>query len=207
MNRPAETGNNIDQVRDILFGAQMREYTGHLERLEAELSTLRAEIHDRIDQHHNTLIMELRVATEAIEKKLKSMDQSHLEEAEGLRQSVGQVRQKLIANTQQLDEEISAQISGVRRELLESKSGLQEAMRSVRTQVTESLEQHVAKLQNAKVSREDMAEALIELALRLKGTGVISELSSELSVDLNDSVFEADYSAAADTRLNGQSGE
>lgn len=177
MNRPADAGNNIDQVRDILFGTQMREYSGRLDRLESELSSLRSELHERIDQNRNTVMIELRALQETLEKRLKSLDHVRQEEAESIRQSVGRVGQKLSTSTQQLDEALNIQVAGVRRDLLESKDMLHDAMRTLRTQMTESLEQHVTKLQGTKVSRDDMAEALMELALRLKGTDLIPELS------------------------------
>lgn len=176
-----ETGGNIDQVRDILFGNLMREYNDRFEKLESELSTLTADTRDRINQTRDTILTEVRANSENLEKRLKTLDQSHQSEAENIRQEIERVNQKLLTSVQQLDETIDTQVTSVRRDLLDSKEALQNSMRTLRTQVTEALEKQVTKLHDVKVSREDMAEMLMEMAMKLKGTGSAGELSLDLS--------------------------
>ncbi|MGD1907960.1 MAG: hypothetical protein ACFB0C_18500 [Leptolyngbyaceae cyanobacterium] len=189
--KPIEAGGNIDQVRDILFGNQIRDYNGRFEKLEADLVALKEDTRDRIDQTRDSVLTELRAMTATLEKKLKALDQNHEEEADSIRQEVGRVSQKLTNNVQRLDEAIDAQVADLRRDLLTSKDNLHDAMRELRTQVMEGLEQHVNKLQDAKVSRDSMAELLMEMAMRLKG----AELIPELPMDLNDVVAAADVAA------------
>lgn len=195
-----EAGGNIDQVRDILFGNQIRDYNGRFEKLEADLVTLKAETRDRLDQTRDSILTELRAMNTTLEKKLKALDQNQEEEADSIRKEVGRVSQKLTNNVQRLDETIDTQTADLRRDLLAAKDNLHDAMRDLRTQVMEGLEQHVARLQDAKVSRDNMAEILMEMAMRLKG----AELLPELPLDLSEVVAEAD--AAADTPTNGKRG-
>lgn len=180
-NKALEAGGNIDQVRDILFGNLMREYNDRFEKLESELSTLTTDTRDRINQTRDTILTEVRANSENLEKRLKTLDQSQQSEAENIRQEIERVNQKLLTSVQQLDDTIDTQVSGVRRDLLDSKEALQNSMRTLRTQVTEALEKQVTKLHDVKVSREDMAEMLMEMAMKLKGTGAAGELSLDLS--------------------------
>ena len=112
--KPIEAGGNIDQVRDILFGNQIRDYNGRFEKLEADLVALKEDTRDRIDQTRDSVLTELRAMTATLEKKLKALDQNHEEEADSIRQEVGRVSQKLTNNVQRLDEAIDAQVADLR---------------------------------------------------------------------------------------------
>lgn len=197
MDSPIESANNIEQVRDILFGTQLREYNGRLDRLESELTAFKAETHDRIDQTRDSLMMELRAISETMEKKLKSHDSSRQEEAESIRQAMGRVNQKLLNHTQQLDESLNIQVAGVRRDLLESREALQEAIRALRSQMAGTLDEHMSQVQNTKVSRHDMADVLMEFAMRLKGDKLMPDLSGGAA---SDSARLADMEASSNGR-------
>ncbi|NER82070.1 MAG: hypothetical protein F6K42_21420 [Leptolyngbya sp. SIO1D8] len=184
------SGNNIDHVRDILFGVQMREYDSRLAKLETDLSALKAE---------------LQTATQAIERKLEAFEQDHQTEVDDLRQEVSCVNQKLVAGVQQLDEAMDTQITGVRRELLKS-------MHSLRSQMVRALQQQIIKLQDAQLSRDDISEMLIVLARRIKGaeqhSGIALEQKQGMTTShLTPHLETKDLETKVDTLTNGKQEE
>ncbi|KAM3112335.1 hypothetical protein [Phormidesmis sp. 146-33] len=167
---------NIDQIRDIIFGTQLREYDNRLGKVESDISMLQQEMRDRIEQIKSGFSLELKASVESLEKKLKSYNSSTQEECIDLRQQVDRLNKKFSNSVQILDEAIDAHTSSIRSELVESKAKLQDDVGALRDLVLEELDRRFSQLRETKVSKDDIAETLFELGMRLKGTEFIPKL-------------------------------
>jgi ElaB/YqjD/DUF883 family membrane-anchored ribosome-binding protein len=167
---------NIDRIRDILFGVQLREYNGRFNQIEAHLSTQQQEIRDRIDDVRTTLTTELRAISDSLEKKLKTLSLSTQEEGTELRHSIDHLNRKFSSNIEALNEMLDEQKTSVREEICQTRDRLQEDVQSLRTHVFQELNGRFSTLKEIKVSRNDMAEMLFEFGMRLKGTEVVPQL-------------------------------
>jgi hypothetical protein len=169
---------NIEQIRDIIFGAQLREYNGRFDKIESDVSMLQKEMRDRMDEIKNVFSAELRSLSESLEKRYKSISLNVQEETTDLRQQLDRVNRKFTANLEALNEAVDTQKELLREELSQTRERLQEEIRSLRTQVFEELEGHFAMLRDVKISKDDMAELLFELGMRLKGTEFVPKLKA-----------------------------
>lgn len=167
---------NIDQIRDIIFGSQLRDFETRFEKLESDLSMLQQEIEDRTEQVKTVLSTEMRAAVEALEKKFKNLNLNTQEETGDLRQQIDRVNRKYSSSIEALDEAIDKQSNSIRDELSQTRDRLQEDVRSLKNQVFEELTRRFSVLRDEKVARDDMAEILFELGMRLKGTEFVPEL-------------------------------
>ena len=167
---------NVDQIRDIIFGAQLRDYDSRLAKVESGFTLLQQEMRDRIDQMKDSLSAELKTTVEALEKKLKLYHATSQEECFELRQQVDRLSRKFSTSIQTLDETLDTQTQTLRNELVQSKDKLQEDVSALRDLVLEELDRRFSDLKEAKVSREDLAETLFALGMRLKGTEFIPKL-------------------------------
>jgi uncharacterized protein YukE len=174
---------NIDQIRDIIFGPQLREYDNRFEKIESDISLLQQEMRDRIDQVKTVVSTELRSAFDSLEKKLRSISLSYQEEISDLRQQLDQVNKKFTNAVEALDQNLDSQSSSIRKELTESRTKLQEDVRTLRIQVFEELERRLSSMRDAKVSKDDVAEILFELGMRLKGNEFVPQLKQAVTVD------------------------
>jgi len=218
---------NIDQIRDILFGPQIREFMGRLEQLERTLTNQHQELRTRIDEVRQTVTADLRSELDALEKKLRNSVVKDEEEKQDIRQQIDtlnkrlgtvadeledaleeeingtldtltqrlkeaatkneedkfELRQqldllskKLSSNVEALDEAIETQTSHLREDFESSRDSLRDELSDLRTQIFEELERYVSMLSEVKISKDDMAELLFELGLRLKGTEFVPKL-------------------------------
>ncbi|WP_017720914.1 hypothetical protein [Kamptonema formosum] len=175
---------NIDQIRDIIFGAQIRDFNNRFEKLETELSVLQQEMHDYAAQVKSILSTELRSAIESFEKKLKSLTISTQEEAADLRQQLDRINRKFSTSIEALDEAVDKQNSTLRDEFAITRDRLQDEVRNLRNQVFDELEKRLTMMKGDKVSKDDMAELLFELGMRLKGTEFVPELKEAADTNL-----------------------
>lgn len=186
---------NIDQIRDIIFGPQLREYNNRFDKIESDISLVQQEMRDRIDQVRTILSTELRAAVDGLEKKVKSLNLTSQEEINDLRQQLDRVNKKFSNTIEALDQTVDNQTSSLREELSQARSKLQEDVRSLRAQVFDELERRISVMRDVKVSRDDMAEILFELGMRLKGNEFVPQLKEVADTE---NVYN-------DVRLLGQS--
>ncbi|MBW4616419.1 MAG: DUF1664 domain-containing protein [Desmonostoc vinosum HA7617-LM4] len=167
---------NIDQIRDIIFGAQLREYDNRFNKLETDIARTQQEMRSHVEQLKASFSSELKAAVESIEKKLKLLSLSTQEETADLSQQIDRVNRKFSSTVQSLDEELDKQTSSIRDEISQNKNQTQEDITALRDLILEELDRRFSELTEAKVSKNDIAETLFALGMRLKGTELIPKL-------------------------------
>jgi hypothetical protein len=167
---------NIDQIRDIIIGPQLREYENRFSKIESDVSLLQQQMRCHVEQIKGSFSIELKTAVESLEKKLKSVSASGQEEALDLRQQVDRLNRKFSSNIQSLDEALDSQTMSIREEVTQTKGQLQGDITALRDLVMEELERQFSQLTETKVSKDDIAETLFALGMRLKGTEFIPQL-------------------------------
>lgn len=218
---------NIDQIRDILIGPQLREYSNRLEQLERNLASVQQEFRGRSEEVRQAVLAELQTAVETIDKKIrtlilkdeeekfdirqqidainkriastaedlqeslsseldelaenadkrfKSILAKDEEEKFDLRQQIDLISKRMTGNIEALDEALDTQTTALHENLQETRTKLQDEITDLRTQIFEELERYCSMLSQVKISRDDMAELLFELGLRLKGSEFVPEL-------------------------------
>lgn len=167
---------NIDQIRDIIFGAQLREYDNRFDKIESEVSMLQQDIQDRVEQLKTVFSTELRTTVDSLDKKIKTLTVNSQEDATDFRQQLDRFNRKFSGNIDSLNSDLEKQMNALRDELGQTRDNLQDDVRNLRSQVLEELERRFSMLKDVKVSRYDMAEILFELGMRLKGSEFVPEL-------------------------------
>jgi hypothetical protein len=160
---------NVDQIRDILFGGQMRDYERRFQelhqRLEAELARMR-------DAHEKRLAQVDKRVDDQLEKIGKLLRQ----EVQDRNRSVDDLESRLQAAARTVRGEVAASLDAHEKELASTDERLRASLADVQkatharaSDVEGAVVRFVAELREEKVGREDLAALLAEIALRLKG--------------------------------------
>lgn len=167
---------NIDQIRDIILGTQVREYENRFNKLESDISLLQQQMRSQVDQLKSNFSVELKAGFEALEKKLKSLNTTTQEETLDLRQQVDRLNKKFSNSVQSLDETLDSQTTSIRDEIFQTKVHLQDDVTGLRDLILEEIDRRFSQLTDTKVSKDDMAETFFALGMRLKETEFIPKL-------------------------------
>lgn len=184
-----ERMGNIDLIRDIIFGPKLQEYDSRIDKLESNLSLLEKEMHDRIEQVKTDCLTELRSSVESLEQQIKSLSFTAQKDNADLRQLIDRTYQNFSSSLESLDKTLVSQTTSIRKEVSETREKLQDDTRNLKSQIFEELEKRFSMLANAKVSRNDMADILFELGLRLKGTDLAKELKEATNTNESNDVL------------------
>lgn len=101
-DRGTQTETRIDQVRELMFGPQLRECNSRVERLELLVAHFQEEIQKRFDEVRDLLSRELDAVAASSDKKLRTVDLKAGEERAELRARVEQVEEKFDARLRAL---------------------------------------------------------------------------------------------------------
>ncbi|MBD2515369.1 hypothetical protein H6G93_10170 [Nostoc sp. FACHB-973] len=177
---------NIDQIRDIIFGTQLRDYENRFSKLESDISLLQQQTRSHVEQLKSNFSAELKAGFEAVDKKLKSLNITTQEETLDLRQQVDRLNKKFSSSVQSLDDALDSQTTSIRDEIFQTKAQLQDDVTALRDLILEEIDRRFSQLTNTKVSKDDMAETLFALGMRLKETEFIPQLREAADERSND---------------------
>jgi hypothetical protein len=162
----AESGN-VDQIRDILFGGQMRDYERRFEELDErfkrELERARQESVRRFEQFEVSLKDQSDKALaqlKRVELELRTQSESHTQNAERMSRT-------LRTEIADIDEKHEVSGSNLRERLQKLASETAESVRSTQQEMSTVIERMGAGLRDEKVAREELAGFFSEIALRL----------------------------------------
>jgi chromosome segregation ATPase len=162
----AETGN-VDKIREILFGGQMRDYDKRFSRLEERLLKESTELREDSRKRFEALEMFVNKEFAALATRLQSEQQSR----EGSVQTVSRELQEAIRSldgklTQFYNQSTETQ-HDLRQQLLDQSKNLNEEIRRKYDDVSATLAREFAELNNDKADRASLSGLFTELALRL----------------------------------------
>ena len=136
--QPENSPEHLDQIRDIIFGHQKREFDTKLDQLQSSLHELNASLAQRVE--------ELRAAIASLEKKLASLQQSTSHENAALKKHIDEEVARLDAALTTTLHTASERSASLEQMLKETATGLS----------------------SDKVSREELGDLLHSLAAHIQ---------------------------------------
>lgn len=167
---------NIEQIRDLLFGSQVRDFESRFESLETSFSTLQQDVRDRLHKLNDDMTSELRAAVDSLEKKIKYLSLTTHEEVTDVRQTLDRTDKRIATRIELVEQSFNDKANALKNEVAQSKHSLNQDIQTLKEQVFTDLENRFVGLKEGKVSRDDMAEIFFELCMKLKGSDFIPDL-------------------------------
>jgi DNA anti-recombination protein RmuC len=159
--------SNLEKVRDILFGNQVREFEQRFlrleERLMQECSQMREDTKKRLDALENYFKQEVTSLSERVRNEQSNRDAAIKVVVNESRTMNASLQSRLI----QFDEQVNRSQSELREQLLEQSKALHHEIREKYEELNTLLQRESEQLRQQKTDRSTLATLLNELALRL----------------------------------------
>ena len=166
---------NLDQVRDILFGAQIKAYDQRLEHLEQrimkEMGALRQDTKESVE----SLGLSTKKELDALVDRLEREQSDRLTAIEELAKNVKRMAGHHEAAMVRLDEQLATSTNNLQQHILDQAASLRDDMQQGQAQATDALERETQALRDAKTDRAELGELLMEMAMRLSGESDLPE--------------------------------
>ena len=162
-------GGNLDKVRDLLFGGQMRDYDRKFARLEERLVKETADLREEVRRRLSALEAYMKAEVESQSDRLRAEQEGRStgdkELGRELRDSAQQFDQKL----SQLDDLVARNQRDLRQQLHTQHHELVDDIRQRVEDVLGRLAHEAQELRSDKTDRKALAALLTEMAMRLSG--------------------------------------
>lgn len=163
-----EGPENIDKIRDILFGSQSRDIDKRFARLEElvrrELRSMEVSTTQRLDSLEDYFKGEI----ESLVKQLKTENKERTTSDDDLKGKLKDTQQLLEKKTIALDQQMTKGQGDLRQQLLERSKKLNDDMQKKYKEIMKLLETSVQELRTEKTDRLALADLLMGVALQLK---------------------------------------
>lgn len=160
-------GENLDKVRDILFGSQSREYEKRFARLEERLLKEATDLREELRKKFDTLEVYIKKEVESLATRLKTEHEQRTESAKEISRDLKETSRTLDKKTGQLDEQLTTSQRELRQQILEQSKTISEEIRKKHDAMAATLERATAELRDEKTDRAALASLFMEVAMRL----------------------------------------
>jgi hypothetical protein len=162
----SESGN-VDKIREILFGGQMRDYDKKFARLEERISRESAELREDIKRSVGALETFVKQEFEVLVCRLQAEQQSREGSVEGVSRDLHYATKALETKLSQFDNQTLQAHRELRQQLLDQSKSLSEEIRRKHDEVSSDLQREVAGLNHGKTDRAALSALFTEFAMRL----------------------------------------
>jgi DNA repair exonuclease SbcCD ATPase subunit len=163
---------NLDKVRDILFGTQIRDYDKRFARLEERLvqecANLREDTRRRLDSLETYIKQEVESLTDWIKNQQAERDEAVEELAQEDKDTIKSLDKKIA----QLDAEATKSDRDLRQQILDQSKSLNDEIRQKYEEILAVLEREAKVLRTDKTDRSTLAALFAEIAMRLNSNSL-----------------------------------
>jgi len=158
---------NLDKVRDILFGGQIRDYDRRFSRIEERLVKETADLKDEVRQRLAALEQYVKNETATLSERIKTEHDERSDATKDLARELRDASKAFEKKTGQLDDQIARVQREARQQILELQQHLTDDLRQKIDEVLARLTQEATELRADKTDRATLAALLTEMAMRL----------------------------------------
>jgi len=167
-NGELREGANVDKIRDILFGSNMREYEKRFARLEERLNKSSEALREDLKKRFDSLESYVREELESLGQRLKTEKSERAESLKELTRESRDNAKTLEKKLSQLEEQLDAAQTELRSKILEQSKALGNQIQKSKDELEAALEHEAETLRTDKTDRAMLADLFTELSMRLK---------------------------------------
>lgn len=163
---------NMDQIRELMFGPQIRKLEEDLSKLQDNMNISAKELTQKIISLEKKLTAEHTSNVQLLEQKIKTVSNALQDESVELKEQL--VRQEKKANNalDDVQKVFESQVDAIKRENIQNKEELHNELKEIEASIMKLLGEHVEKLEGAKVSKDNLSSMLFDLAIKVKDTTI-----------------------------------
>ena len=169
--------NNVDQIRDLIFGNQIKDFEAQFEKLNNTLSVMEEKMTKSFGEAHAKLQTETERSLELLEKKIDTLSSSTQKERTKLKELIGNTDENLHEQLTNQKDEFAAKLKIMRDNVTDDNNKMTEKISAMQKEIQVVLEKGLAKLSNDKLSRDAMAQMFLDVAMQIQGTDMNAMLA------------------------------
>lgn len=162
-----DSGDQVDRLREILFGSQLREQGQRLAEIEQRLRQADERQRAELEQRLRQLESFVRADLEQLATQLRDERRERAVAIERIEQTLASQQRMLDERLSELADRLHDESHDVREQVHEQGKRLAAELRQRHDEVQDRIDQEAGQLRGEKTGRDELAGLFSELALRL----------------------------------------
>ncbi len=171
--------NNVDQIRELIFGSQLKEFEEKFETLSKTLQSVEEKVLQTFRESHTKLQKETHRSLEALEQKIDNLAEATQKERNKLKDLIDTTDDALQAQLKSQKEEFLTKLKIMKENIEDDNQKMAENLSAMKKQIETALNEGLSSLGEEKLSRDAMAGMLLDVAMKIQGTDVNTLLTQE----------------------------
>ncbi|MCP3875043.1 MAG: hypothetical protein GY699_18065 [Desulfobacteraceae bacterium] len=164
----ADAGS-MDQIRDILFGNQAKDYEKRFIRMENQLTQDAAELKEELIKRIDALEVYIKQEIKDINSRIKNESNERVDSDKSIQKELKEAFESLNKKLLNDEENLAKKSTELRDQILEQSKQLSVEILSKYDHASNNLKETAQELDDAKVNRSDLSGFFLEIAMRLSG--------------------------------------
>jgi uncharacterized protein YPO0396 len=160
-------GKNLDKIRDILFGAQIRDHERRFTKLETQLLAEAAQLRNDLKQRFDQLEQHIRKEVDTLTANLTNEQHTRIASVDQVTKELESLAEVLRSSTAQLHDQSEQAHRILRTDLQSEATALREDFGHKHAELSAAVETAVLRLSAQKTDRASLAALFQELSQRL----------------------------------------
>jgi DNA repair exonuclease SbcCD ATPase subunit len=166
-NEEHDAGDNVDKIRDILFGQQLRDFERKFAQIEDRLNSDLESLRGESQRQNESLQTYIDSEAEILSGKLKTESETRQQQLDDLQDELKKLSRQIETRLSDLSGQIEQQARDFNQKLLKHSQEAGAAMKQQQEQLRQRMDEQHRSLSDGKVDRSALAEMLTSLALQL----------------------------------------
>ena len=175
--------NNVEQIRDLIFGSQIKDFEDKFKQVNHTLKILEDKITKTFNESHIKLQKETERSLEALEKKIDNLSTTTHKERVKLKELIDATDESLQDQLISQKDEFTAKLKIMKENTSDEHQKIAESVEAMKAEITETLQTKLENLSDDKLSRDSMAQMLLDVAMKIQGTDMSALLTEEKKSD------------------------
>jgi len=167
-----DTAENVEQIRDIIFGSQIKNFEEKLANISTSLNELEKKMTKMLYDSHMKLQRDLERSSELFENMLETLSQTVQKERLQTKELINTRDINLQSLVTSHNEILTRKFNLMKDSFGEEKRRNDEKLRMMRDEIQRNVEAELASLTQNKLSRASMSEMFLDIAMRLQDSNV-----------------------------------
>lgn len=176
-NMSDNNANNVDQIRDLIFGNQIKDFEAQFHTLNETLKVMESRMSKAFNESHNKLQKETERSLEVLEKKIDNLAASTQRERTKLKELIDTTDENLHEQLTNQKDEFNTKLKIFKENVSDDSKKMAENMKAMQSEIQATLNKGLSGLSDDKLSRDSMAQMLLDVAMKIQGTDVNAVLA------------------------------
>lgn len=167
-----KNANSVDKIRDLIFGSQIKDFEAKFNQLNDTLYVIEDKMTKAFNTSHVKLEKETKHSLDLLANKIDDLSLTTQRDKTKLKELIDASDKSLQEQLAHQKDKFVTKLKIIKENVENDNNKIVDNMATMQSEIQATLEKKLSLLSDDKLSRDSMAEMLLDVAMKIQGTDV-----------------------------------